>query len=132
MPEVNFHDGRLVEWELDSKQSLRLDIGLDPVWNDGSDRIVSLRLVGISNLGEVRDWFLTLDRVMGFWRLFDQGLVAKGTEEPPEREPTVLYLEFFRDESGSLAALDLVYFGQIEILCRAIECAEASALPCVE
>ena len=132
MPEVNFHDGSLVEWELDSKQSLRLDIALDSAWNDGSDRTVSLRLAGISNLGEVRDWFLTLDRVMGFWKLFDQGLVAEGTEEPPERKPTVLYLGFFRDESGSLAALDLIYFGQVEILCRAIECDEVCALPFVE
>lgn len=110
---IHFHDGSLVAHELGEDGSLHLQIQLDPVWNNGSDRIVDIRLLDISDVSEVRQYF---------------GTTSSSSSAPFERKPTVMGLEFLRVGMEILVSLDLLFLGGLDVLCQGIQCDERPSL----
>jgi hypothetical protein len=110
---IHFHDGTLVAHELGKDGSLHLQIRLDPVWNGGSDRVVDIRLLGISNVSDVRQYF---------------GTASLNLSATFERLPTVMSLEFLRVGTDVLVSVDLLFLGSLDVLCQTIECDERSSL----
>jgi hypothetical protein len=125
---IHFHDGRLVAHNLGADGSLHLQIRLDPVWNGGSDRVVDIRLLGIANVSEVREYFAEIERAERQFERVDQGTASWDSSAPFERLPTVMGLEFLGEGGDFLVSVDLLFLGSLDVLCQRIECNERSSL----
>jgi hypothetical protein len=125
MPPIIFHDGSLVGHRFEADGSLSVQIKLDNVWNEGSNRIVELRFTGISNDAAVRAYFSIVAENAQHFRSVDQGLAAYDPADWREREPTIGLLEFLRVDGTCIADLELNLIGAIDILCNGVECDDA-------
>ena len=53
----HYHDSSLVQFVIGPRKDLNLIIHLDPIWNEGIDKNVSLSFRGIENLEKVKTFF---------------------------------------------------------------------------